>query len=96
MTGLLNALTRAGRAAANDIPIPPQNFRPINSVDLPPGSNVRYRGAAPDRSGGAFERYEPKTTPARMGRLIDKTDDPNDPIHTMFDGYISKGINLGG
>lgn len=96
MSGILNALTRAGRTAANNIPIPPRNFRPIDSVNLPPGSNVRYRGAAPDRSGGAFERYEPKTTPARMGRLIDKTDDPNDPIHTMFDGYISKGINLGG
>jgi hypothetical protein len=41
---------------------------PIGSVNLPPGSDPRYRGAAPDRSGGSFTRYTPKKVPERMRR----------------------------
>ena len=75
---------------------PSMATNPIGSVNLPPGSDPRYRGAAPDRSGGSFTRYTPKKVPERMRRLIAATDDPENPINAMFDNYIERGVRLKG
>lgn len=68
---------------------------PLASVDLPAGSDPRYRGAAPNRT-TEYSRYTPKTVPARMQRLIAAADDPAHPINSMFDTYIEKGKKLDG
>lgn len=69
----------------------------ISSVNQPAGSIPRYRGAAPDRSGGSFERYTPaRGVPAGMQRLLKATEDPNSPIVQQFDKFVEKGIELGG
>ena len=71
------------------------NFRPLDSVDLPAGSDPRYRGAAPNRT-TPYERYQPKKVPPRMERLVNSLDDPASPVNVMVDGYIEKGIKLKG
>jgi len=110
MSGIVGKLMRGSRSLTDLIPQPPapisaighnmppasMRMRPIDSVDNPAGSNPRYRGPAPDRSGGSFERYRPKNIPGRMGRLISRADDANDPINSMFDNYIKSGIQFGG
>lgn len=75
---------------------PAMGTNAISSVNLPPGSDPRYVGAAPDRSGGSFSRYTPKKVPERMRRLIAATDDPANPINAMFDNYIERGMRLKG
>lgn len=76
---------------------PPMGLMDATStVNLPPGSDPRYRGAAPDRAGGSFARYTPKKVPERMRRLIAATDDPENPINAMFDNYIERGRRLEG
>lgn len=70
--------------------------RGLLSVDMPAGSFPEYQGRAPDRSGGSYQRYIPKKNTDRMERLISKADNPDDPINSMFDGYIEKGVSLGG
>lgn len=73
----------------------PRVRTPLDSVDLPPGSDPRYVGAAPVRT-EPYPRYTPKRTPERMSRLEARVNDPNDPIRGMFDRYIEKGRELGG
>jgi len=68
---------------------------PLASVDLPAGSDPRYRGAAPNRT-TEYTRYTPKAVPPRMQRLIAAADDTNNPINSMFDTYIEKGKKLDG
>lgn len=76
--------------------VPRPNRRALDSVDDTPGTDPRYRGAAPDRSGGDYPRYQPREVPERMNRLISAADDPSNPINSMFDRYIEKGKTLGG
>lgn len=68
---------------------------PLASVNLPAGSDPRYRGKAPNRT-TEYPRYIPPKVPPRMERLIAAADDPSHPINTMFDNYIQKGKTLGG
>lgn len=69
----------------------------VSSVNEPAGSMAMYRGAAPDRSGGSFERYTPaRGVPAGMQRLLSATEDPTSPIVQQFDRFIEKGIELKG
>jgi hypothetical protein len=74
----------------------PRLAGPLASVNAPAGSDPRYLGAAPDRSGGDFPRYIPKKLPERMDRLLGKIDDPNGPISGIFDQYVTKGQTLNG
>lgn len=67
----------------------------IESVNMPPHSRPEWSGAAPSRT-DPYPRYEPAKTPARMQRMTERTQDPGDPIHGMFRGYIDKGKTLGG
>ena len=90
---------RIARIGDNNPPGPPlvNSGGDVGSVNEPAGSYAMYRGAAPDRSGGSFERYTPaRGVPAGMQRLLRATEDPNSPIVRQFDGYIEKGIELGG
>ncbi len=67
------------------------------TVDLPAGSRPEYLGAAPDRSGGTYERYVPAKGPsARMDRLTQVSAQPDSPLVSMFDKYVTKGQTLGG
>lgn len=69
----------------------------LDTVDMPAGSDPRYLGAAPDRSGGSYPRYNPArgSTP-RMERLRTAAFDPEHPLASIFDNYIAKGRTLGG
>ena len=67
----------------------------LSSIDLPPGSDVRYRGDAPNRT-TEYPRYVPRNLPATMQRLMAAIEDPNSSIHGMFDQYINRGKQLGG
>lgn len=70
---------------------------PLASVDLPAGSDPRYLGAAPDRSGGDYPRYSPaRGVPERMKRIYDQATDPKSPLGSIFDKHIAKGKTLGG
>ena len=103
-----NVLSNA--AAMDDVPWNPPEGQPIEgllghnggpsmdplaSVDLPAGSDPRYRGAAPNRT-TEYPRYTPKAVPPRMQRLIAAADDEAHPINSMFDTYIEKGKKLNG
>ena len=92
-------VARIARIGDNNPPGPPliNSGGDVGLVNEPAGSYAMYRGAAPDRSGGSFERYTPaRGVPAGMQRLLRATEDPNSPIVRQFDGYIEKGIELGG
>jgi hypothetical protein len=67
----------------------------LDSVDLPPGSDPRYVGAAPNRT-EPYPRYTPASTTARMRRLEASVEDPSNPINKIFDNYVEKGKSLGG
>lgn len=71
------------------------SMNPLASVNLPAGSDPRYRGAAPNRT-TEYLRYTPKAVPPRMQRLIAAADDASNPINSMFDNYIEKGKKLNG
>jgi hypothetical protein len=71
------------------------SISPLSSVNLPAGSDPRYRGAAPNRT-EEYPRYSPKEVPERMRRLIASADDPSNPINSLFDNYIERGNKLGG
>lgn len=71
------------------------SISPLASVNLPAGSDPRYRGAAPNRT-TEYPRYAPKDVPERMRRLIASADDPSNPINSLFDNYIDRGNKLGG
>jgi hypothetical protein len=77
--------------------MPPSNMRidPLESVDLPPGSDPRYVGAATNRT-TPYPRYRPKKTTARMQRLEETIADKDNPINAIFDNYIEKGKSLAG
>ena len=91
-----------GAPALDGLKLPPMghNGAPISGLDtinLPAGSKPQYRGAAPDRSGGSYPRYEPaRGVPPRMQRIFDAATDPKSPLGTIFDGYVAKGKTLGG
>jgi hypothetical protein len=92
--GRYDAALKAGREIGEDILS--KIIGSTDSAKLEAGSDPRYRGAAPDRSGGAYERYQPKKLPPRMERLLSSADDPRHPINGMFDGYVAKGQELNG
>lgn len=69
----------------------------LDTVDMPAGSDPRYRGAALDRSGGSYPRYNPaRGSTGRMDRLRAAAFDPEHPLASIFDNYIAKGRTLGG
>jgi len=88
-TGLLNNPNPRAVIGGNNPP-------PDTTVNMPPGSKAQYRGAAVDRSEGAYPRYEPKNIPPRMQRLIDAAEDPDSKLLNIFDEKIKKGLELGG
>lgn len=65
------------------------------SINMPAGSDPRYRGAAPNRT-TEYQRYVPPRETARVQRLIAAVNDPSHPIHARIDGYIRRGQELGG
>jgi len=67
----------------------------LDSVDLPPGSDPRYTGAAVNRT-QPYPRYQPKNTTARMSRLDAAIADPMNRMNKVFDNYINRGRELGG
>lgn len=66
-----------------------------SSINMPAGSDPRYRGAAPNRT-TEYQRYVPPKETARVQRLIAAVNDPSHPIHARIDGYIRRGQGLGG
>lgn len=75
----------------------PSGLGLLDTVDMPAGSNPRYLGAAPDRSGGSYPRYNPaRGSTERMERLRTAAFDPAHPLASIFDSYIAKGRTLGG
>jgi hypothetical protein len=87
-----------GVVSFDGMKIPPMGHNggpPMDTIDLPPGSSPRYRGAAPNRT-TEYPRYTPKVNTDRMSRLIAAADDPNNPIQNTFDSYIEKGKTLSG
>lgn len=92
-------VARIARAGDNNPPGPPlvNTAGDVGSVNEPAGSYPMYLGAAPDRSGGSFERYTPaRGVPAGVARLVEKTADPSSPIVQQFDRFVEKGIELEG
>lgn len=92
-------VARIARAGDNNPPGAPlvNTGGDVGSVNEPAGSYAMYRGAAPDRSGGSFERYTPaRGVPAGVARLVEKTADPDNPIVQQFDRFVEKGIELEG
>ena len=79
----------------DNMPPPNMQIDPLKSVDLPPGSDPRYVGAATNRT-TPYPRYRPKKTTARMQRLEETIADQDNPINTIFDNYIEKGKSLAG
>lgn len=95
----MSVLRRLGAAAVDAIG---HNGGPsvrslLDTVDLPPGSDPRYVGAAPDRAPGSFQRYVPaRGSSARTQRLRGMLEDVNSPINQTIDQYVQRGIGLGG
>lgn len=83
------------RGIGGNNPPPNMNIDPLASVDLPPGSDPSYIGAATNRT-EPYPRYRPVKTTDRMQRLTDTIADENNKINTVFDSYIEKGKKLGG
>ena len=90
--GLLEAPFDMGRGIGDN---GGPSMSPLASVNLPAGSDPRYRGAAPNRT-SEYPRYSPQNVPPRMQRLIASADDAANPINSMFDTYIERGNKLGG
>lgn len=80
----------------------PQEQAPLPDVDLsmydlPAGSDPRYLGAAPDRSGFTFLRYAPKKGPsARTQRALEVLRDPQSDVRAAMMDDIRAGLKLGG
>lgn len=68
----------------------------MTPYDLPPGSDPRYLGAAPDRSDLTYLRYKPKKTSDRMQRAEAAMLDPNNPIRKQLLADIEAGRNFKG
>ena len=95
-TGGLTSLPAMALAVPRATQLANRSERGLASVDLPAGSFPEYTGAATNRAEGSYPRYTPKKMTTRMARLIGRTEDPDDPIFTMFDKYIEKGKSLQG
>jgi len=52
----------------------------LGMVGKAPGSDPRYRGAAPNRSDFTFLRYQPNKLPARLQRSLSALRDPSNPM----------------
>jgi hypothetical protein len=64
--------------------------------DLPPGSDPRYLGAAPDRTDFSFLRYTPKAETARVQSSLAAMRDVDNPTRQQMMRDIDRGIELGG
>ena len=98
--GILGGAEKVSEAAIKDF-VPSLGGKmsnsPLASVNLPAGSQPQYLGAAIDRSAGDYPRYTPaKGTTDRMNRLMLAASDPENPLSSIFDEKIAKGISLKG
>ena len=98
---ILEALIKGGARVADDIiPSIGHNGGPllddvIGSVNMPAHSRAAWSGAALNRT-TPYPRYRPKSTTARMDRLLGRVNDPSAQIQDIFANYIEKGKTLGG
>jgi len=69
---------------------------PKSMYDLPAGSDPRYLGAAPDRSGMTFLRYQPKVASDRVSASIAGLSDAKNPVRAQMMTDIDRGLQLGG
>jgi len=69
---------------------------PSSMYDLPPGSDPRYLGAAPDRTDFSFLRYTPKAETARVQSSLAAMRDVNNPVRQQMMRDIERGTELGG
>lgn len=65
-------------------------------LSLPPGSDPRYLGAAPDRSDFSYLRYEPSKPSPRLQASLEAMADPNNPARIALEADIARGAELGG
>ena len=100
LPGSLGPLDNTVRRATDVAPSAPamgHNGGPaMTPYDLPPGSDPRYLGAAPDRSDMTFLRYGPKKVSARMQRAETAMLDPQNPIRQQLMKDIEAGRNFKG
>ena len=76
----------------------PSSTRPLPSsmYDIPAGSDPRYLGAAPDRSGMSFLRYTPKKNTSRVEASLAAMRDPRNPVRRQMMRDIDRGVELKG
>lgn len=88
------ALKRAARApldAADSL-----FGKTASPYDLPPGTDPRYLGAAPDRSDFTYLRYQPRKNTSRVEASLTAMRDPANPVRQQMMNDIQRGIELGG
>lgn len=73
----------------------PVMWDPLDSIDGPAHSLPQWAGRAENRT-TPYPRYEPKKQTPRMDRLMQRIDNPDDPIRGMFKDYVEKGKELRG
>ena len=69
---------------------------PATVYDLPPGSDPRYLGAAPDRSDLTYLRYAPAKQPDRLTKSLAALSNPENAVRRQMDADIARGAELGG
>ena len=67
----------------------------LGMVGKAPGSDPRYRGAAPNRSDFTFLRYQPNKLPARLQRSLSALRDPSNPMRQDMLSSIEAGLEVG-
>lgn len=67
----------------------------IKMLGKQPGSDPRYRGAAPNRNDFSFLRYTPKKLPERLERSLAALRDPNNPMRQEMLQNIDAGLDVG-
>lgn len=74
-----------------------ENLRSISArYEVPAGSRPEYLGAAPDRSGHTYLRYQPKTTPVRVQEAVAALKDPQNAVRKQMLADVERGRSIGG
>ena len=67
----------------------------LDMLKKPPGSDPRYRGAAPNRTDFTFMRYNPAKLPERLQKSLTALRDPNNPMRKDMLETIEAGLEVG-
>lgn len=89
--GLLSSLDDIGRAAVRAAKATAR----VSPYDLPPGSDPRYLGAAPDRTSVGLLRYGGRGTTPRVERALSAMRDPKNPVRQQMMRDIETGRSVG-